>query len=237
MRALILGTLLTGCVQVRRADDHRVDALGVTQLVVRADQADVDVLGATTDTFAIDATSWGFGATRPKADRRENANLLEVEPDPGVLRLTASTGFNLAGWEIGVQGPFQIDVNASVDDGEVNLFDLDGDHSVSATRVTATNVSGRVDLSAADGIDASLMLREGTTSTLTASGPVALMLPPNAPYDLRVVGDPDQPMVVDDLGFDELVLGPGTAEAWRAPGTIVILVDVTGGPFTLVPSF
>lgn len=232
---LVCFILLSACVRVERADDHVVDATDIDRLVARVDRGSLDVRGGTTDSFAIDATSVGTGANKAKASMREQANRLDVDADPPDLIVRATSAYDLARWEISIAAPARLDVNASLDGGTVELSDIEGDILVSASQINLTDMVGRVDLRSDGGISATVSPWDDTENVLEANGPVLLQLPPDGPYDLRVVGDPDQPMLVEDLGFDSLVLDDGYVEAWRSPGTIVIRVDISGGDFTLIP--
>jgi hypothetical protein len=237
MRGAVAGVLLLGaCARLELAEGFDFDPAGLTRGAVSMERGTLTWVGEERDDVRVDAVSWGAGASRKAAARREAGNLYAVEAIEETLSLSATSARTGAGVDFDVASPFDLSVDATVARGGVWLERLDGRHVVEAERIDAVALAGDVTAVATLlGVDLDLRPAETCFISVDTTGGATLRLPRFGAYDLVVETDPEAPTDVADIGFDEVRMAPGRVTAWRSPGTCVIRVVVrTGGAFTLV---
>jgi hypothetical protein len=120
--------------------------------------------------------------------------------------------------------------------GSVFVEDVLGSHVLEGDFVDTRRLEGEAQIRAGSlGVNAEIWPYEDGDVFIDSAGSVTLALPAFGPYDIRIVGQVSESLTLVDLGFDEVVLGEGFAEAWRHPRTTRIEV-FTSGTFELAES-
>ncbi len=232
--------LTSGCVTVEDNFSDTVSAEGVFAFQGTTDNGRITYDGGAIDeTFTVRGRSWGNGGGRSAAERRQSGNDFFVEVQDSVLVASAQSFEGRSGVDFDVTGPSLMDVDILTDSGSASIFDAEGIHIVTADSIYARGVVGDVDFFAdRGGVDVEVFpYVDGVVLIESRSGDVDLYLPFGLDYDLTVVGDPDHELVVEDLGFDTLILEPGLVIGRRGGRSILVDVVVTGGDVRIFQSF
>lgn len=241
MRALwsMVVVLASGCVTVQTRTTETLSSEGVAFVQGRTDSGDLayDGIGIREE-FAVGIRSWGFGSGKRKAGARRDDNDFTVAVEADILALQAFAG-DRSGVDFSVVGPGIMHLDLATLNGDVVLANVEGSHIVTGDGITARNVVGDADLySNSGGVDAEILpYEDGIVSVTSVNGGVDLYVPWGLEYDLNVIADPEFELVVEDLGFDTLVLEPGIAIGWRGRRSIQVDVFVTGGDTRILSAF
>lgn len=237
---IAIGLLATGCVTVESTFQDSVSSEGVFFFEGTTDRGLIVYDGSAIDeSFDIRGRSWATGGGRSRAQRRADNNDFVVSVEGEALIASAVSRDSRAGVDFDVLGPGFMNVDILSDRGTAELYDVEGTHVVTANRVFGRNIVGDVDFFAdSSGIDVEVLPYEnGLVIVESRSGDVDLYLPWGLDYDINIIADPDYEIIIEDLGFDTLVLEPGLAIAWRGFRTIRVDVFVRGGDVRLYSAF
>jgi len=221
-----------GCAEFEQVHQVELPADGVWSMFADDDRGDIAYTGTAPDeTFTITVTSWGRARSKARAERRAGNNTFGAAVSGELLDLWGRSPLSRSGVDLDVVGPSVLDVEAYTADGTVALYGVDGFHYVTGSRVVGEKVYGDIDAYAEPGgIDVEVFPYTGSVVRLEAvGGDLFVSLPWGLPYDLQLAGDPAYGYELDDLGFDELALGPGYAFASTADGSVRVELYATGG--------
>src|SRR5262245_58585963 len=153
--AIAVAALSAGCVTDTLVVDMELSADGVTRVAGDSDRGNLAYLGESGfPEFDVEITNWAFGFGGKQARQLRKANDWVAEVNGDVLDLHARASTELAGVDFVVEGPPLMNVDATLLEGDVVLSNVEGDHTVSANRITGRKVRGSANLYAAqDGID------------------------------------------------------------------------------------
>lgn len=235
MRWLLL-ILSMGCARYDATYDVTLPADGVFDGFLDADRGDLSYDGFGPErSFEVQVTSWARGSSRSRAERREAHNRFGASVDGEWLDVWGRSGVGRSGTDLAVSGPYVFNVEAITPRGTVRLSNVDGFHTVTASRVEGVGVWGDVDaLADGDGIDLEIYPYDGSIVRLETVGDgLTVALPWGLDYDLQVFADPEFGYEVEDLGFQDLVLGPDYALGTTRTRSIRVTLLATGGVITV----
>jgi hypothetical protein len=234
MPLLILALL--GCRESRFDETVELDVSLATRFVSDLQKGDVSYRGLGGDVARVRVSSWGRASRRATAERNQLGNAWEVDVSGNDLIATSSSTYVRAGVDMTVDGPDLFDVQATTRNGSVFVEDVLGSHVLEGDFVDTRRLEGEAQIRAGSlGVNAEIWPYEDGDVFIDSAGSVTLALPAFGPYDIRIVGQVSESLTLVDLGFDEVVLGEGFAEAWRHPRTTRIEV-FTSGTFELAES-
>lgn len=237
MRPALLPLLaLVGCTSTSRTLDESVDADGIFDVVGTVDRGSFAYTGDSEAVIAVGGTSTGYGGGNNQAARRENGNALTVEVDGNAVEITGTSEFNRASMDIDVSGPFAMNLDVLVHKGSADFEDAEGDHIITADRVTAYGLVGNADILArSGGLEVELWPWDDADVVLESSaGNAVIWLPYGLDYDLEVIGDPSYEMYVDNLGFESDIFEPGYFYGAAGDGSVRVTVFVDNGSTELL---
>jgi hypothetical protein len=216
------------CVSVRDSESLTLDADGVWAASARVDNGSVQIDGVPSrDHFDVTATTWGSGSNRDAAAARELTVTWSAVVEGHELLVDGITTESRSGVDFDIVGPTLLDLDLGVDDGNVEVNDVEGLHVVTADRISGLFV-GDVDLFARSSLDIGFVPFLETDTLIESQGSVVLAVPFGLEYDLTVRGDPDDEMVITELGWDDAVFGEGFFNGRRGRGDIEIDVIAQG---------
>lgn len=236
----MVGVLATGCVTVEKNFSDTVSSEGVFYFQGTTDRGTITYDGGAIDeTFTVFGRSWATGGGRSRTESREESNQYLVEVQNDILVASGLSFDSRAGVDFDVTGPSFMHVDILTDSGTAELFDVEGQHIVTANRVYGRNIIGDVDFFAdSRGLDVEVLPYEfGLVLLESRAGDVNVYLPWGLDYDLTIVSDPDYELVVEDLGFDLLALEPGLGVARRGNGSIRVDILSSGGDVRVFSAF
>lgn len=239
MRFLFLLAAM-GCARVESNHTVELPAAGVWSMLADTDRGDIVYDGSGPENaFAVDVRSWAKGRTRGRAERRMANNTFGATVAGEWLDVWGRSEVGRAGVDLDVLGPRVFNVDAVTLNGTVSLYDVDGFHTVTATRVEGAGVWGDLDAYAdGGGIDVEITPYDGSEIRIeTLGNDAVVVLPWGLDYDLQVFADPDYGYDITDLGFDELILGPDYASGVSGAGSIRVTVLASGGGISVLESF
>lgn len=226
--------LALACTAEREVFVESLPAEGVTEIFSDNERGDFLYSGSNPDTFDINVASWGRGASRKAARKRLDTNKWGAVIEGNLLDVWGRSPDPDAGLDLAVEGPPEMNVEAVMIDGDVELYDVLGTHVVTANRVLGRGLKGHLDLYAAgEGVDVEMAPDPGASIKIQSYGEVILRLPYGLDYDVEVFADPDWGTEVVDLGFEQLSVYPDYVSARTGGGSIHIDVTVARGAFRL----
>ena len=229
--------LLTGCVDL--VVTHTVDlpASGVETLRLRADRGNMDLRGTLEGRFDVEVKSWSSGGGDTRANEREAANDWGALVFDGVLDLWGASRAAVSGVNFTVRGPADVATDVVVLDGEVDLWNLTGGSTVTATHIYGRGLSGQLDLFADQSIDVQAYPEDGDVIELyTANGDITLGLPDGGEYDIEVFTKRAKDVQITNLSFDSYGGEPGYFRSSTGQGKVRVRVFAERGNFYLVDS-
>lgn len=230
----LLPLLLVACAEARLTDYVVVPAEGVRSVVAEVDRGSVVYAGTSPPEFSVTSERWGHGPTRGMAEEQARQTTATVRVIAGRLALTGISQAPNAGVDFVVEGPPDVDVDASLPEGDLHVEDVEGTVVGTAQAFYGRGLTGPLDVqTTAEGADIEAMPDPGEAIRLDVTGDLALALPYGAPYDLVVFPDPDFEVAVTDLGFDSLTVAPDFVRGSAGDGSIEVSVVVRSGAFTL----
>jgi hypothetical protein len=235
-----LAVVATGCVTVEERFTDTVSAEGVFTFQGTTDNGRIIYDGGAIDeTFTVRGRTWGNGGGRAAAERRQQANDFFVEVRADTLVAAAQSFEGRSGVDFDVVGPRRMNVDIFTGSGQAQIFDAEGLHVATADSIFGRGIVGDVDFFAdRGGIDVEVFpYVDGLVFIESRNGDVDLFLPFGLDYDLTVLGDPDHELVIDDLGFDTLVLEPGLVIGRRGSRSVLVDIVVVGGDVRILQSF
>lgn len=236
--AIAIGSA-SGCVTVQQTSDIQLSSEGVFVVTTTADSGSLRYDGrAVAERFDIGIRDWGRGSGKRKATMRQENNRYEIGVVADALVGSVNAWDNRSGVDFDIVGPGFMHIDAITTSGTIELHNVEGSHVATGSRVFGRNVVGDANLYAdRSGIDMQILpYQDGIVYAESISGDVDLYLPRLLDYDLNVIGDPEHEMVIEDLGFDVIVLEPGLAIAWRGRRSVRVDVLVTGGDVRIFAS-
>jgi len=227
-----------GCAEVDRSFEESVPADGIDRLEATVERGSLTYAGISEDTFVIEGTSVGRGGGEQQAERREEGNEVTMGVEDTTLVLEATSEFDRARVDLDVSGPSVLDLDVYAERGSVHVEEVEGDHVVTADRITSRQLIGNCDLLArSGGMDVDIWpFLEGRVILESTAGDVVLRLPYSGQYDIEVIGDPAYDMYIEDLGFHSDFFEPGYFAGVVGDGSIEVTVYVNGGSFELLES-
>lgn len=236
--ALLLALSAAACARVEDGVDLQIPAEGLDRLVVTVDRGDVEVVGDDPTAFVVEGTSIGYGANENQAGEREDGNEVTLVAEGSDAVLESTSEFKRAWVDLEVSCPAVVDLDVWIKRGSAHLENIEGQHLVTADRITSRALMGSVDLLAtAGGLDVDVWpWTDGEVLVESSAGDAILRLPYGGAYDLEVIGDPAWEMVIEDLGFHTTYQEPGYFAGTVGDGSIRVLVYVNGGSFQLLES-
>jgi hypothetical protein len=235
MRAALLPLLAGACTYQESRFETTLPSEGVTDVFCDLEAGSFVYSGSgTAEAFTVGVASWAEGSSEGRADKRIANNDWGAQVSDGLLDLWGRSPVRRSGVDVAVLGPPQVNVEAVLLDGTVELYDVDGSHVVTANGVVGGGISGDVDLYASlTGISVQVFPRDDSTLRFEAFGDVWIELPYGLDYDLEVFADPDWGVEVQDLGFTDVFVAPDYVSAVTGDGSITVDVFVSGGTFHL----
>lgn len=231
--------LLVGCVRVEQSFEDTLSSEGVYFVQLVTDQGSVAYDGRALDeTFTFRGESIGRGDGRNKAAKREEGNSYDVRVFEDTLIASGTSQYNRASVNFELVGPGVMDTVTHAVEGRVQLENVEGVHVIDAESALLRNVVGDVDLIAdGGGVDAQILpwTDVANISIISSGGDVTVGLPWGLDYDFDVIGDPDYPIIIDDLGFDTFLLDGVVGVGGRGFRTIRVHIDATGGEVQVYP--
>jgi hypothetical protein len=236
--SILLLLLPLGCKEVERSFEETVDAEGIERLQAFVERGSVTYAGISETTFVIEGTSIGRGGGEQGAERREEGNEVSIDVEDATLYVDATSEFKRARVDLDVSGPSVLNLDVLAERGSVHLEEVEGEHIVSADRITSRQLIGDCDLLArSGGMDVDIWpFLEGRVILESTAGDVVLRLPYSGQYDIEVIGDPAYEMYIEDLGFHSDFFEPGYFAGIVGDGSIEVTVYVNGGSFELLES-
>jgi hypothetical protein len=230
--------LALGCKEAERSFEDTVSAEGIDRLEAAVERGSFTYAGISETTFVIEGTSIGRGGGDQQAARREEGNEVTVEVADSTLHLDATSEFKRARVDLDVSGPSVLDLDVLAERGSVHMEEVEGEHVITADRVTSRQLIGDCDLLArSGGMDVDIWpFLEGRVILESTAGDVVLRLPYSGQYDIEVIGDPAYEMYIEDLGFHSDFFEPGYFAGVVGDGSIEVTVYVNGGSFELLES-
>ncbi len=234
-----------GCARSESTYEITLPAAGIFDAYMDADRGDITYAGAPlSDTaeigsvrqFDVSITSWGKGRTKGRAERRAANNTFGATVSEEWLDVWGRSGVGRAGTDLSVNGPRIFNVEAVTLNGTVRLVEVDGYHTVTATRVEGEGVVGDIDaLADGGGIDLDITPYEGSIVRLETIGDdLVVALPANRDYDLQIFADPEYGYEVADLGFDDLLLGPDYVYGTKGDASVRVTLLASGGVISVL---
>ena len=229
--------MLSGCVDL--VVTHTVDlpASGVETLRLRADRGNMDLWGVTEGRFEVEVKSWSSGSGDTRANEREAANDWGALVYDDVLELWGLSRAAFSGVNFTVRGPTAVTTDVVVLNGEVDLWNLTGGNTVTATHIYGRDLSGDLDLFADESVDVQVFPQEGDVIELYAThGDITLGLPDGGEYDIEVFTKRAKDIQITNLSFDSYGGEPGYFRSTTGEGKVRIRVFAGRGNFYLVDS-
>ncbi len=224
----------TGCVTVAQDFSETLPVIDELSVLGTLDRGDFSYSGGSESDFLIDGRSWGRGSSKENAKEHREGNAWLFESVDGVLEATGSSQFSRSGVDMDIVGPAMMDTDIISENGRVELNDLDGIHVVTADRVVGRGLTGDVDFFADFSIDVDVWPYDfGLIRVESGHSGVHLSLPYGLSYDLQIWGDPEESMVIDDLGFHTSYLGEGYFAAQSGDAAIRVDVFAYNGSVTV----
>lgn len=220
-----------GCVSVRTPEQLQLDGAGLVAVSAVVDRGDLTYVAATGTDVDLTATVWGNGSSRAKANARQETVVWSAEIDRGVLLLDGISPEPSSGVDFDVVGPIFVSVDAALANGDLEVRGAEGVHVLTANTVFG-DVWGDATVFA-DVVDLNFVPYEATDALIEASGAVTLGLPFGLAYDLTIRTNPDQPVTVAELGFQDVALGPGFFNGFSGFGDVEIDISA-GGPVEII---
>ena len=236
---LLVPLLALGCVQVESTFEDTLSASGVSIVSARVDRGDITYDVDSETEFSVLGNSWGRGVmSRKRAERNQAATGYSVGISNGSLLLDARTEYRAAGVDFDVTGPSFLDTDLLTNEGTVTLEDVEGYHTVTASRIVSNRLIGDVVFIATGmGVNAEIWpYEDGTIYIDSSGGTVDLFLPFGGDYDVEIWGDIEHGVTVTDLGFDQFYLAEDYFAGERGTGAITVEVYAVGGAVNLYES-
>ncbi|MFK7929616.1 MAG: hypothetical protein AB8H79_15580 [Myxococcota bacterium] len=219
---------LPACTSVRGTETVSVDGEGVRVVAGRVQRGDVRLISSGTGTqIEVEALVWGNGRNEERASERQDGVRWSAVRDGEALVLDGSSSRNRSGVDLTVFGPQLVDTDLVVENGDIDLNNIDGIHLLTADNITG-DVVGDLDIVARQAVDLNFFPYAETDARIQADDGVTLGLPFGLDYDLTIRGDAGSTMEIEDLGWDDLVLGDGFVNGLRGRGDIEIDIIVSG---------
>lgn len=239
--AVALAALLPGCVNGERLFEETLSADGIAKVFADTDHGNLVYSGSNPDAFTVGVRTYGRGATAAIADAAMDHVDWGATASGSRLDLWGRAHTGRRGVDFTIEGPPDLDVEAVLLDGDVDLFDLTGPLVVTADAIAGTGLAGDLDLLATrEGVDVDAIPAPGATLRIEASGPTTLRVPYGLTLDFEAFTDPDWGATIGNVGFDTLTVAPdharGTAGDPASASAVRIEVHLHGAPFTLAPS-
>lgn len=224
---LVLSLALTSaCVSVRDIENERFEGDSFDVITAQLMRGDIEIIGRNVNSAEVTATLWASGTSQDRAAARQSRLRWSAELIDRQIAISSIVPETRSGVDFHVVTPEVTDTLLSLERGEVRFNGVDGLHEVYAPSVFGV-VGGEVILDA-DNIDLALYPFDVSASVIDSRGAVTLALPFGLDYDLVVRGNPEAPMVVDDLGWDDVRPGEGFFSGFRGRGLIRINVFADG---------
>ena len=224
----------TGCVTVAQDFSETLPVVDEVTVLGTLDRGDFSYNGSSETDFLIDGRSWGRGSTKDNAKEHREGNTWLFESIEGVLEATGSSQSSRAGVDMDIAGPAMMDTDIITENGRVNLYDVDGIHAVTADYIDGRGLTGDVDFFGDFSVDVDVWPYDfGIIRVESRNSDVYLSLPFGLSYDLQIWGDPEEVMVVDDLGFHTSYLGEGYFAAQSGDAGIRVDVYAYNGSVTV----
>jgi hypothetical protein len=233
---LIVPALMTGCVQYESEFSDTLSAAGVAIISARVDRGDISYDVGSEAQFDISGRSWGRGTMSKKtALRNQEANSYSVRIVNDGLLLDATSDYTRAGVDFRVEGPWYMDTDILTKSGTVTLEEVEGYHTVTASRIVTYRVIGDVVfIGTGMGMDVELWpYTDGYIYLESSGGTVDVYLPYGGDYDVEIWGDVEYGVTVTDLGFDQFYLAEDYFAGERGSGAITVEVYASGGAVNL----
>ena len=215
-----------GCISVRDIEDARFEPESFEKVTAYHMRGDLELVGRNTSTAEVVATLWASGSSRDRAEARQRRLRWSAEVIEQELIISSLVPESRSGVDFYVVTPELVDSYLSLERGDVRFGGVDGFHEVSADAVRGS-VGGELLIDAGQ-VDLTYYPFDVTATVIDVSGPVTLALPFGPEYDLVVRGNPEEPMTVEDLGWEDTRLGDGFFSGYRGRGLARINIFADG---------
>lgn len=222
---LTLLPMLFACTVNESTDALWIDGVGLNAVVVDVESGDVSYRGGYAD-MEMQVRSWGASTDAEKADSREDGNSWGLDRFGDTGQAWARSQSWNAGTDLNLAGPTGVVSDFILQNGDLDLRDLSGDHYIDADRVNLFNVSGNIELYSTD-VDASLAPGAGDVIHIIADGPVDLELPWSRGYDITIWGNPESEMVIEEFGFRQVATDAGYFAGLSGGGEVRVIIEST----------
>ncbi|MFT5583816.1 MAG: hypothetical protein ACI9VR_001400 [Cognaticolwellia sp.] len=220
---LSLLPLLIACNVNESTDALFLEGVGLTAVNIDVQAGDVSYRGGYSD-LEMQVRSWGASTDPETADSREDGNSWGLDRQGDIAQAWARSQSWNAGTDLTLLGPTGVVSDWLLQNGDLEIRELSGDHYMEADNVDLFNVSGSLEV-VADRVDASLAPGAGDVIHIIADGPVNLELPWSRGYDLTVWGDPEAEMVIEDFGFGRVATSPGYFAGVSGGGEVRVIIE------------
>jgi len=191
---------------LEQTDTQTFGAWGTSEVVGEIGQGEFTYQGGTPDQFVVDVRSWGQGSSKDRAAEKRDANSWDVSQQGTQLVVAAESAYKQAGVDFDVSGPSVLGIDVSLDEGTVNVSDVEGVHRMVAPYLYGQGVVGDLTANSLGG-EAVLKVTPflgGTVDITVEDGSLDLAIPAGLAYDLQVWSDPGFLIdVINDMGFEE----------------------------------
>jgi hypothetical protein len=235
MRAAVFSSVLClsalACTTIETPIDGTLPADGLAKIQLQADTGDLAYQGDREDQISIQGRAWGQASDEQVAQERLDAVRWTAFRDGDAAVVEGQSASGMAGTDLYVRGPAQVDVRMFTESGDAELGNVRGTHVVIADSIEGVGISGSVDLRATSGgVDVALAPNPGDTLRIESDGgPVIIEVPWGLDYDVQVWGDAEYQVRIEDLGFDHVIQNGAYFAGIRGQGRTRLDVVVQGG--------
>ena len=215
--------LLFACTVNESTDALFLDGVGLNAVNVDVQAGDVSYRGGYSD-LEMQVRSWGASTDEATADSREDGNSWGLDRQGDTAQAWARSLSWNAGTDLTLLGPTGLVSDWLLQNGDLEIRELSGDHYMEADSVLLFNVSGNLEVLAGD-VEASLAPGAGDVIHIISEGPVDLELPWSRGYDLTVWGDPEAEMVIEEFGFGRVATSPGYFAGVSGDGEVRVIIE------------
>ncbi len=234
--ALVVTPLLAACTVVESPIAATLPADGLRRVEANLDRGDFVYTATAPHEVQVRGTAWGRAGDTTVAQDRLEGVWFAAERQGSAALVSAGATTSGAGADLRLAGPATLGLSVAVGQGDVEVVGLRGHIVATADRVRITDAVGSADLYADwGGVTAELVPGPGEVVRIEAEGDIDLTLPWGMPYDLQVWGDPEQQVIVEDLGFQYVMQDGPYLAAYAGSGSVRVDVIARGGDVRVQP--
>lgn len=234
--ALVVAPLLAACTVVESPIVATLPADGLRRVEASLDRGDFVYTAATPHEVQVRGSAWGRASDAVVAQDRLAGVWFTAERQGSAAVIASGAATSGAGADLALAGPATVGVSVAVARGDIELNGVRGHIVATADRVRVVDAVGSADLYADwGGVTADLVPGPGDVIRIEAEGDIDLALPWGLAYDLQVWGDPEQQVVVEDLGFQYVMQDGPYLAAYAGNGSVRVDLIARGGDVRIQP--